>query len=526
LASTTNPFSSPPSPTTAALSIDAAAADAAADAPVAAGLALFAQHCAACHGAKGTGDGIASYLLYPKPRDYTQGAFRITSTKTGLPTDDDLMGVLRRGMPGSAMPPWGHLSDTELQSLVAAVRSLAVEGKVEQLLMKNKTMKPDKARQIATGLMTPGPVVELPPRAADGSGIDLERGKMLFASRCAACHDIDGRGRNKRDLKDTSGYPVFARDFTQGIFKGGSEADAIARRIVVGMPGSPMPAGDLPPQDLWSLVEYVRSMVKPGAQQRAQQVMQSLRAARVTTLSDLSEKAEAWRQVEPTFVPLMPLWWRDERVEGVNVRAVHDGSQIAIELSWDDASEDDLPNRPQSFSDAAGIQLGADPNPPLFAMGAAGAPPVTIWYWKASRQREVASGGQASLDATYPNAATDPLSPWIPDDDLVFDAAKAVRNPVSPGVIRSAVEDLRAAGFGTLTALLGVKVQAAGDGSRTANGWRAVFHYPLSAAARDGAPPLVPGKSTSIALAVWDGSAGDRNGQKSVTIWHRLVLDP
>jgi len=35
---------------------------------------------------------------------------------------------------------------------------------------------------------------------------------------------------------------------------------------------------------------------------------------------------------------------------------------------------------------------------------------------------------------------------------------------------------------------------------------------------------LAGGSSVSIAFAVWDGSAGDRNGQKSVTIWHRLDI--
>ncbi|MBI3696090.1 MAG: nitrate oxidoreductase subunit beta [Acidobacteria bacterium] len=32
----------------------------------------------------------------------------------------------------------------------------------------------------------------------------------------------------------------------------------------------------------------------------------------------------------------MPLWWRDDRVEGVEVRAVHDGHKLAIELAWKD----------------------------------------------------------------------------------------------------------------------------------------------------------------------------------------------
>jgi hypothetical protein len=29
-----------------------------------------------------------------------------------------------------------------------------------------------------------------------------------------------------------------------------------------------------------------------------------------------------------------------------------------------------------------------------------------------------------------------------------------------------------------------------------------------------------------VGFAVWDGSAGDRDGKKSVTIWQELVLAP
>jgi hypothetical protein len=32
-------------------------------------------------------------------------------------------------------------------------------------------------------------------------------------------------------------------------------------------------------------------------------------------------------------------------------------------------------------------------------------------------------------------------------------------------------------------------------------------------------------KGLSVAFAVWDGASNDRNGQKSVSIWHRLDLE-
>jgi DMSO reductase family type II enzyme heme b subunit len=41
----------------------------------------------------------------------------------------------------------------------------------------------------------------------------------------------------------------------------------------------------------------------------------------------------------------------------------------------------------------------------------------------------------------------------------------------------------------------------------------------------NGAVQLVPGKRVPIGFAVWNGSAGDRDGKKSVTIWQELVLE-
>ena len=74
------------------------------------GKKLYAQHCAACHGQNGDGQGVAAAYLFPKPRDFRAGRFRLVSTTNGIPTLEDIEAVLQRGMPGSSMPPWAHLS--------------------------------------------------------------------------------------------------------------------------------------------------------------------------------------------------------------------------------------------------------------------------------------------------------------------------------------------------------------------------------------------------------------------------------
>jgi mono/diheme cytochrome c family protein len=65
------------------------------------GKQVFLKQCAPCHGATGAGDGEASWLLYPRPRNFRMGKFRLISTWDGVPTDDDLFETITRGIPGS-----------------------------------------------------------------------------------------------------------------------------------------------------------------------------------------------------------------------------------------------------------------------------------------------------------------------------------------------------------------------------------------------------------------------------------------
>ena len=52
---------------------------------------------------------------------------------------------------------------------------------------------------------------------------------------------------------------------------------------------------------------------------------------------------------------------------------------------------------------------------------------------------------------------------------------------------------------------------------------RVLYVSPLPSGAD--AVALAPGTRTTVAFAVWNGSAGDRDGKKSVTIWQELVLE-
>jgi mono/diheme cytochrome c family protein len=231
------------------------------------GLAVYATNCAMCHGANGLGDGPAveppppAPPLMPKPRNFSGGSFKLGTTKSGLPTDDDLAATIRHGMLPAPMPPWPQLSEGELKSVVMAVRHLAIEGRVAEKLERDSNFPREKALQMAHAQLDPGPVIVLPPKKPEY--IDLERGKAFYTANCAACHDPDGRGKLRTDLVDNDENPILPRDFTMGQFKGGKTIDDIALRIVRGIPGSPMPTNpEISAADLWSTAAYVHAFIR------------------------------------------------------------------------------------------------------------------------------------------------------------------------------------------------------------------------------------------------------------------------
>ncbi|MCA9636144.1 MAG: cytochrome c [Myxococcales bacterium] len=91
-----------------------------------AGAKLYGLHCASCHGFEGKGDGPAARHLNPGPRDLKAGDFVHKSTPgDALPTDADLLRVLREGLPGRGMPAWGGMRDEDLRALVAYIKTLS-----------------------------------------------------------------------------------------------------------------------------------------------------------------------------------------------------------------------------------------------------------------------------------------------------------------------------------------------------------------------------------------------------------------
>jgi mono/diheme cytochrome c family protein len=488
------------------------------------GKRIYEAQCAACHGADGRGAGEAAYLLYPKPRDFVTASYRLVSTWERVSTDDDLFRTISRGMPGSAMPSWGHLPEEERWALVAYVKAFAARP-----LAVRPAADPPAEGQAGTGVIRVPP---RPPFTAEARRLALER----FADACASCHGQTGQGDGTEEQKDDAGYPTRPRDLTAGVFKGDPDPAQLYRRIVAGLPGTPMPMSDWAyGDDAWHLVNLILSWSSPEQRARAEMRRFRIAARRVARVPDHPDDG-AWRLARPVNLHLMPLWWRSDRPEELTVRALHDGRQLGLLLVWADASHDHTAMRPQDFRDAVAVQLSPFLDPPFFAMGAR-AQAVNIWMWKSERQADLEPAFQ-DLEKVYPNLGIDsyPNLAIAPVEqptrhaltlrsDPTFVTAWGAGNIVADPSRLSPAEDLVAEGFGTLRARPRPEQAVDARGVYGTGGYRVILRRALTGNAA-GAVTLTPGATMPVAFAVWNGSAGDRDGKKSVTIWQELVLEP
>ncbi|MDA0365460.1 MAG: ethylbenzene dehydrogenase-related protein [Chloroflexi bacterium] len=223
------------------------------------------------------------------------------------------------------------------------------------------------------------------------------------------------------------------------------------------------------------------------------------------------------RQEVPLSSQQIALPFGGGSVTALTARALQDGTRLYLLLEWADAEADDAVNGVAEFSDAAAVQFPsiAGSEPP-FTMGAPGQP-VNIWQWKAVWQADLAGGFTTSQDR-YPNTLVDG---YLNGDDPLYKTALAAGNPLAQRDHDSPIENLLSEGFGTLThaALQDV----AGAGEWRDGRWRALFVRALEPADGDYASFAV-GTSTSVAFAVWEGAADDRNGQKSIAPFIELKI--
>ncbi|MHB8898321.1 MAG: c-type cytochrome [Thermoguttaceae bacterium] len=229
------------------------------------GAALYARHCAVCHGDNGNGNGRAARHLYPRPKNFRSGNFRLVSTINAVPALRDLETTVQRGMPGTSMSSFTNLGKEQVSLLVQEVVRLYHDGIREQVLRwaidETSESVDQEVRETIGSLATPGSPAGIPP-IGPSLPEAIARGKQVYAqSACFHCHGEDGRGPGDTLLVDEEGRLTSSRDLTCEPFKGGVEPQAVYLRILLGMPGTPHPSSaGLAQNEIADLVHFCLSL--------------------------------------------------------------------------------------------------------------------------------------------------------------------------------------------------------------------------------------------------------------------------
>ncbi len=229
------------------------------------GRLLYVKHCLVCHGTNGQGDGHAARFVYPRPRNLRSERMRLVSTRNGVPTRNDVMQVIRQGVPGTAMAPLEGLPDDQLEQLTDVVQQMQRDGAREKyvalLQADDEEVDSDEVDEVVAIQTTPEGIVTAPPMPAPDDSL-LQLGKELYSKQsCHSCHGETGVGDVNTPLFDDLGRPAFPRDLVHEVFKGGNTPPSIYLRTLLGMPGSPHPANvSLTREDMIALALYTHSL--------------------------------------------------------------------------------------------------------------------------------------------------------------------------------------------------------------------------------------------------------------------------
>jgi mono/diheme cytochrome c family protein len=484
------------------------------------GGALYQKMCSQCHGEKGDGLGIAAPRLLPRPRDFTAGKFKVRHTPSGaLPTDDDLRHIIREGMPYTSMPAWPQLSDTQVEELIAAVKSFS----------------PD----FADPQKKPAPIAI--PEAPAFSAESAKKGKEVYAQiGCPACHGELGRGDGPSapNLTDDWSHPIRPADLTKRwTYRGGPTREDIYRTFTTGMNGTPMPsfAESLTDEQRWQLVDYIESL-DPRDEPGYAELLKVQRTTDEITLEPFAKAKELFATAPPAYFPVIGQITEPGRAfhpsaNGVTVRAVYNAREIAFLVSWHDMRADeagrnapDLAVPPEEDQgDAAPAPAADDSGGGFFGEEEVAADDASAgaddFFGEESGTAEAAPGSEFSDAVAIQLPSQIPVGTRKPY--FLFGDAQ---NPVDLWFMDLATKvATRYTGTGskTLATVEGEEVTAIASYDR--GEWSVIFKRPLRGT---GGVTFAEGQYVPIAFSLWDGAQRERGNKRGLTRWMYLYTLP
>ncbi len=192
----------------------------------------------------------------------------------------------------------------------------------------------------------------------------------------------------------------------------------------------------------------------------------------------------------------------ETRARHLVVRSLHNGTDIAFRLDWKDHTKN-VKVTAGSYRDGVAIGFPIGEAPPFFCMGQLDQY-INIWHWKADWENDIEQR-EARKQRRIEGG---PREPWNP----------IPRRP-------SSVEELIGGGFSTLTTKKG-QGKVKGKASWDRGEWRVVMTRKLCAADPANDARLVPGILQAATFGGWNGESHEINGQKAVSPWFQIHIDP
>ena len=314
-----------------------------------AGKRVYFTKCVWCHGVDGGGDGPSADRLWPRPRNFNQGTFKIRHTASGeLPLPQmDLFQTVTHGLPGSAMPSWeGILSEDQRRQVIAFVTSQ---------LVKDRKFD-DKETETFTVLQLDS-LKPIPP-----SKESLDKGAQLVVDKkCIECHGVDGHGDgNAFNLKDDWGFPIQPASWHKCWNFRGSRQDPydvknIFRTFSTGVNGTPMPsfADNTTIEERWHIANFVQSLCERDAKGNPLEIDPLtdkpktnfvIRSGPIEGEIPADPENELWQKRERRIVALGGQITHKprnfvNRLDDVWVKSIYNEKSIAFLFQWEDRSK-------------------------------------------------------------------------------------------------------------------------------------------------------------------------------------------